>query len=1017
MALVLADRVLETTTSTGSGTITLAGAEPGYQSFAVVGNTNQTYYTIAGDTEWEVGIGTYTSSGTTLSRDTVLSSSDSGNKVTFSAGTKKVFVTYPSEKSVNRDVSGNISVSSAIITNVAEPIVGSDAATKLYVDTLAAQGISYHEPVKYEVPNTTGNLVATYNNGTAGVSATLTNAGSLVPFVPDGVTASISDRVLVYNQTNAYENGVYVVSTVGNGSTAWVLTRAADADTYGVKSPTELGGGDAFFVTSGNTGAGETYVCNNPSVIIFGSTAITFAQISSAQVYQAGNGISLTNTTISLATPVTVANGGTGLSTAPTNGQLLIGNGSNYTLSTLTAGSGVSITNSAGSITLSATNSGAVTSVTATGPLASSGGQTPDISIANSTGTGSVVLDQGATISSATITAAVSASITTITGTSANITTVTGTTAGFSSANITQLGTTSATIATLSGTNVTYSSGTVSQLAATSATIASVSGTNVTYSNGNFTSATITTVSGTTATYTSATVTNLAVTSVTISSLSLTNLAAASATITTGNLTFSSTAQRITGDFSNATPSSRLAFQSSTTNGNTNIEILPNGTATRCDLLLNNSSDPANSSLAQMFISSTEMRILSNIRGTGTYQPMTFYTGGSERVRIDTSGNVGIGTASPGAKLDIAASVPEMRLSASGGATGQLLADGSSFYVGPTGAHSLRLQTNGNTRVLVDSSGNVGIGMTPSTDTLLEVYGSAAATCYKNTNTGTGLSDGFYVGCGKSSSTDAYVYNRESAPIIFGTANTERMRIDSSGNVGIGGTAQAAVKLEIAGTLPTSSNAGRGIYIGGTIPSGTTSNYIAAASVPSTAASSFTLSELHHFYAIQGTIGSGSAVTNQYGFHAQSSLTGATNNYGFFSNIASGSNRWNFYAAGTARNYFAGGVEDANGNLRKIPQSGSAKTTSYTLATTDVGLFIEVGSGGSITVPNSTFAAGDVVSIFNNTTGNVTLTMSITTAYIGGTDSDKATITLATRGVATILFISGTVCVVNGNVS
>ena len=100
MALVLADRVLETTTTTGSGTITLAGAKQGYQSFAVVGNGNQTYYTIASTTEWEVGIGTYTSSGTTLSRDTVLSSSNSGNKVTLSAGTKDVFVTYPSEKSV-----------------------------------------------------------------------------------------------------------------------------------------------------------------------------------------------------------------------------------------------------------------------------------------------------------------------------------------------------------------------------------------------------------------------------------------------------------------------------------------------------------------------------------------------------------------------------------------------------------------------------------------------------------------------------------------------------------------------------------------------------------------------------------------------------------------------------------------------------------------------------------------------------------------------------------------------------
>ena len=106
-----------------------------------------------------------------------------------------------------------------------------------------------------------------------------------------------------------------------------------------------------------------------------------------------------------------------------------------------------------------------------------------------------------------------------------------------------------------------------------------------------------------------------------------------------------------------------------------------------------------------------------------------------------------------------------------------------------------------------------------------------------------------------------------------------------------------------------------------------------------------------------------------------------------------------------------------NVGYRNIPQSGSDKTTSYSLVTTDVGKFVGVGTSGSITVPNSTFAAGDVVSIFNNTSGNVTLTMSITTAYIAGTNTDKDTLTLATRGVATILFISGTVCVVSGNVS
>ena len=102
---------------------------------------------------------------------------------------------------------------------------------------------------------------------------------------------------------------------------------------------------------------------------------------------------------------------------------------------------------------------------------------------------------------------------------------------------------------------------------------------------------------------------------------------------------------------------------------------------------------------------------------------------------------------------------------------------------------------------------------------------------------------------------------------------------------------------------------------------------------------------------------------------------------------------------------------------RNIPQSGSDKTTSYSLVTGDVGKFIGVGSGGSITIPDATFAAGDVVSIFNNTSGNITITCTITTAYIAGTDADKASVTLATRGVATILFLSGTVCVISGNVS
>ena len=103
MAFVLANRVKETTTTTGTGTVTLLGASTGFQSFSVIGDTNTTYYTIAGQTssEWEVGIGTYTSSGTTLARTTVISSSNAGALVNFSAGTKDVFVTYPAEFTAN----------------------------------------------------------------------------------------------------------------------------------------------------------------------------------------------------------------------------------------------------------------------------------------------------------------------------------------------------------------------------------------------------------------------------------------------------------------------------------------------------------------------------------------------------------------------------------------------------------------------------------------------------------------------------------------------------------------------------------------------------------------------------------------------------------------------------------------------------------------------------------------------------------------------------------------------------
>jgi hypothetical protein len=119
-------------------------------------------------------------------------------------------------------------------------------------------------------------------------------------------------------------------------------------------------------------------------------------------------------------------------------------------------------------------------------------------------------------------------------------------------------------------------------------------------------------------------------------------------------------------------------------------------------------------------------------------------------------------------------------------------------------------------------------------------------------------------------------------------------------------------------------------------------------------------------------------------------------------------------ASGNLTNTTADGTNKVG--YRTLPPVGT-KTSSYTLAVGDVGEYVQVGSGGSITIPNSTFAEGDVVVIANNHSAAITITCTISDAYIAGTDTDKATVSLATRGVCNILFLSGTRCIITGNVS
>ena len=380
MALVVADRVQETTSTTGTSSYALLGAATGYQSFgAVLADGDTTYYAITNDTDWEVGVGTYSTTGPTLARTTILASSSGGSAVNWGVGVKNIFISYAASKASFLDANGALLVAdkivhtgdtdtairfpaantmsvetggterlkvenSTITTTVpillpADPTLPLQAATKEYVDTLVASGIHFHQPVRVESPI---NLNATYNNGTSGVGATLTNAGTQVALVIDGVTVATNDRVLVYEQTDQTQNGVYVVTSTGSGSTNWVLTRSADADSYVINDANGLSEGSTVFVQQGTTGAGETYTCNTSGVITFGTTAIVFAQISSAQVYSAGTGLALTGTVFSNTAPdqvVALTQGGA---------TTITGTYPNFTISsvntTYTAGGGIGLT-------------------------------------------------------------------------------------------------------------------------------------------------------------------------------------------------------------------------------------------------------------------------------------------------------------------------------------------------------------------------------------------------------------------------------------------------------------------------------------------------------------------------------------------------------------------------------------------------------------------------------------------------------------------------------------------------
>ena len=248
MAFILADRVKETSTSTGTTAITLSGAATGFQTFsAAIGNANSTFYTIAdqGGANWEVGIGTYTSSGNTLTRTTVLSSSNSGSLVNFTSGTKDVFVTYPSERAVATDVansftnlqsfSGSTSALAAYLVNAKEKVTVTTlpgATLTLYANT---------QSILYYTSNTANNWVLNITH-----ASTPTTLSSVL-----AVGESITVSYFVTNGATAYYNtSVQVDGTTTGVTTKWL---------GGAPSAGNASAVDAYSYTVIKTAATPTY--------------------------------------------------------------------------------------------------------------------------------------------------------------------------------------------------------------------------------------------------------------------------------------------------------------------------------------------------------------------------------------------------------------------------------------------------------------------------------------------------------------------------------------------------------------------------------------------------------------------------------------------------------------------------------------------------------------------------------------------------------------------------------------
>lgn len=424
MALVLANRVQETATANTTVSFTLTGAVVGFQTFAVIGDTNTTYYSATDTTgNWEVGLGTYSTTGPTLTRTTIYASSNSNNAVTFS-GAVNVFVTYPSGRSVNLDASGNVSALGTIAsgtwqgTTVGVAYGGTGVTSSSGANSVMLRDANQNVAVNRLNQSNTSTSAA---GGTTALTAassyihTLVGTGGQTYTMPDATTLTTGVAFVFNNMATGtltlqnYATGSIGTIPSGGAGAVFLTDNGTTGGTWDIHAYLPEGvtfGTNAFnlgsSVISGGTWQGGTI---QPG---YGGTGLTTFGGADKALYSTGvdtltagklpieaggtgqttqqaainalvgsqtanrvlrsDGTNMTLSQVALATDVSgtlpVSNGGTGQTTY-TDGQLLIGNTSGNTLTkaTLTQGTGITVTNGAGSITI--TNAG-VTSIAGT---------------------------------------------------------------------------------------------------------------------------------------------------------------------------------------------------------------------------------------------------------------------------------------------------------------------------------------------------------------------------------------------------------------------------------------------------------------------------------------------------------------------------------------------------------------------------------------------------------------------------------------------------------------------------